>query len=1020
MIAIWLLKHRMSLLFLLALLTLGGLFTAFKLPVLLFPNIDFPRIEVLVDSGDRPADRMIIEVTQPLEETLRSIPGVKNVRSDTTRGSTELSINFDWNTNMVIALLQVQAAINQLYSSLPLGTTFSARRMDPIVFPVYGLSLTSKTRSLVSLRDFAYFQLRPYLSVVPGVSHVELQGGQEAEFQVLIDPAKLRAANITLVDVINALNQHNKITAVGRIEDNYHLYLILSDARLRTIDDLKQIILRKSTNGIIDLDDVSQVVESTVPHWTKVRANGQDAVLINVFQQPGANTVSIVDNIKNTLSNFKSKIPNDIQISSWYDQSQLIRAAAISVKDAIVIGVMLAIAILILFLRNIKMTIIVAIILPCVLVTAILLLYFFHMGFNIMTLGGMAAAVGLIIDDGVVMLEHIMRRLSEGHTGETTHGPVMSAAMQMSRPLIGSSLATVIIFLPLAFMGGIVGGFFIALAITMAASLIISFFYVFLIIPLLGEFLLKITDAKHLEKPGLIFKEFHLYYQQLMNIFLEKKQWIILTLMISSLIGFLCYKSLGSGFMPTMDEGGFVLDYIAPPGTSLTETDRLLQQVEQIITQIPEVESYSRRTGLQLSGGITEANTGDFFIQLKKSPRREIHSIMAEVRDKINLLVPGLKIETAQLMEDMIGDLTAVPQPIEIKIFGDNQLVLQQTAKQIAKLVAKIKGVVEIKDGIVVAGDAIEIRIDPVKAALFNLDPQTIINQISTQLMGAVVSKIQLNQKMVGVRVWSPEVLRDQIQKLSNLPLQTADAHYISLQSVAKINFQYGQAQITRENLKMMVAVTGRIEGRDMGSTMRDIKQVIDKVSLPPNTYIQYGGLYQEQQKSSRQMLIVFFGAVLLISVLLLFLYENFQILISILITALLSLMGVFLGLLITHTELNLSSMMGMTMIIGIVTEMSIFYFSELNSYTQPTKENIIVSGIMRMRPILMTTIIAMLALLPLALGIGGSSMQQPLAIAIISGLIFGLPFVLILMPAIYSQINQFNWSQVQKLFLSR
>jgi CzcA family heavy metal efflux pump len=1010
MIGAWLQKHRLSLLFLLLLLTLGGIFTALKLPVLLFPEIQFPRILVTIDSGDRPVDRMIIEVTRPLEQALRAVPGVQNIRSTSSRGSAEISVNFSWNSDMIIALLQVQSAINQALINLPVGTTFDAKRMDPIVFPILGLSLTSNNRNLVSLRDFAYYQLRPLLSVVPGVARLEVLGGQNAEFQVLIEPAKLQAANVTLNEVISALTANNVVTAVGRIEDHYRLYLALSDTRFQTIDDIKHTVLGHSNNGVIDLDDVAKIVDGTVPQWTRVTANGQDAVLLNIMQQPGANTVSIARDIKKQLVRFQNQTPKDIQIKTYYDQSQLVTAAAKTVRDAIIIGAFLAIIVLLLFLRNLRMTLIVAVILPCVLITTVLLLHLLHMSFNIMTLGGMAAAVGLIIDDGVVMLEHIMRRLSEGHQGESTHGQVINASMQMLQPLAGSSLATIIIFLPLAFLEGVAGGFFKALAITMASSLLISFFFVFLVVPLLGDIFLKRTDAEHLESSGPILKKLHYHYQSVMHFFLDKSVWIIASVIIIILSGCFAYTQVGSGFMPSMDEGGFILDYIAPPGTSLTETDRLLRQVEKIIMNVPEVDSYSRRTGLQLGGGLTEANTGDFFIHLKNPPRRDIHLIMADLRDKISMQVPGLRIETAQLMEDMIGDLTAVPQPIEIKIFGDDHNILQHAAMQVAKLLRSIPGVVEIKDGIVISGDAINIQVDRVKAALLSLDPESVTKQIQAQLMGTVVSQVQMGEKVIGIRVWSPEALRSQIQDLNLLPLRTVDGHYVSLQRVATISIQQGQAQVTRENLKPMLAVTARIEGRDMGSTMNEIKQNMNKISLLPGVYIQYGGLYQEQQQSFYQMVIVFMSAVLLVTVLLLYLYENILIVLSILFTTLLSLSGVFIGLWLTGTELNISSMMGMTMIIGIVTEIAIFYFAELNSHSQHTKKTLITSGIMRMRPILMTSIIAILALSPLALGIGiGASMQQPLAIAIIFGLIFAVPFVLLLMPALYLLLIKIN-----------
>ena len=498
------------------------------------------------------------------------------------------------------------------------------------------------------------------------------------------------------------------------------------------------------------------------------------------------------------------------------------------------------------------------------------------------------------------------------------------------------------------------------------------------------------------------------HYGVAIQFFLQKTMWLVIAITLVVVVGGIAYSQVGSGFMPHMDEGGFILDYAAKPGTSLTETDRILRQVEQLIVAIPEVDSYSRRTGLQLGGGLTETNTGDFFIHLKKLPRRRIDVIMTELRNKIQMQVPGLQIQTAQLMEDLIGDLTAVPQPIEIKIFGDNPLVLQQTAKKTAELLKSVPGVVEIFDGTIISGDALKITVDKVKTALLNLDPDIVTKQIQGQLAGNVVSQIQMGEKVIGIRVWTGENLHDHIQSLQRLPIQISSNRYVSLGHIASINIQQGEAEVTRENLKTMVAVTARIDNRDIGSTMRDVRTAMQKLTLPGGIYIQYGGLYQEQQKSFYDLLAVFVGAVLLIMVLLLFLYNDFKVTFSILITVLLSLSGVFFGLWLTATELNVSSLMGMTMILGIVTEIAIFYFAELKSNAQYNINELSEAGIMRMRPILMTSIITILALLPLALGIGvGAAMQQPLAIAIIFGLILGVPLVLFVMPALYWSISK-------------
>lgn len=1004
MIGNWLQHHRRSLLLITVLLALGGGFATFGLPVALFPDIQFPRIIVNVEAGDRPVDRMVLEVTQPLEQALRGVPDVQNIRSTSSRGSAEISVNFAWGVDMITALLQAESAVNKMLPTLPPGTRFSAKRLNPTVFPVLGLALTSKTRDLVSLRDFAYFQVQRDLTTVPGIARVETLGGRQEEYEVQVDPARLQALGIPINDVVIALSASNVVTSVGRLEDRYRLYLVLSSAPLLSLSDIRRTILRSGGNGIVTLDDVADVRRGTIPQWTTVTANGTDAVLVNVFQQPAANSVAIVKEVRARLAALK--VPADIQIKPYYDQSELVVASEKSVRDAIVIGAVFAALVLFLFLWDWRVTLIIALMLPVVLAATVLLLKLLNMSFNIMTLGGMAAAVGLVVDDGVVMLEHITRRLKENPASQDRSGSVLKAAMEMARPLLGSSLATTVIFLPLAFLGGVSGGFFKALALTMASSLFISFFVAVFAVPLMGEFLLANAQPKERRQRLLHWAGRH--YEATMTRFLKRPLWVAPLIVLLGAAGYFAYTHVGSGFLPRTDEGGFILDYKAPSGTSLTETDRLLRQVEGIIATTPEVDSYSRRTGLQLGGGLTEANSGDFFIHLTPKRSRGIDAVMASVREQVQQQVPGLQIETSQLVEDLIGDLTAVPQPIEVKIFSNDPKTLRDLPAKVAQEVAKVRGVVGVKSGIVIAGDAIDIEIDRVKAALEGLDPQAITTQLHDQLGGNVASQIPSKEKIIGVRIRVPDGLRERILQLQDLLLRAPDGHTLPLKRVAQIRIAVGQPQVTRENARTMVAVTARIQGRSLGTTMVDVKSALAKLQLPAGVQLEYGGLYREQQKSSHDLTVVFASAVMLVAVLLLFVYERFAVVVSILVTALLTLTGVFAGLWITGSERNISAMMGMTMIIGMVTEIAMFYFAELDVAERPDAKALIAAGVDRMRAILMSAIIAILALMPLALSLGaGSGMLKPLAIAIISGLVVAVPLVLLLMPAIYAALSR-------------
>jgi CzcA family heavy metal efflux pump len=1001
-LAEWAATHRRSILFLLAIASIGGALSALDVPVALFPSVSFPRIAIAIDAGDRPALQMVTQVTRPIEEAVKSVPGLREVRSTTSRGSAEASLSFDWSTDMRRATLETQAEIARVLPALPPGTTFDVRRMDPFVFPVIAYSLTSESLSLTRLREIAQYELLPLLSSIDGVARAEVLGGSAREIAVDVDPVRLVAHGITADDVVKALANVNVLSVVGRTEDRHKLLLALADAKLTTLDDVRSIIVRGSPNGAVRLQSVADVHDATAPNWTAVTADGRPAVILQVKQQPNGNSVEISNQVDAALRAYAPKLPPSVRLSNWYDQSELVSGAARSVLEAASIGVLLAGGVLFAFMRSLRITVITLIYVPAVLATTVLLLRVLDMSFNIMTLGGMAAAIGLVIDDAIVMIEQIERRL----VGDTANkfAQIRAAATEFLRPLTGSSAATVVIFLPLAFLSGVTGTFFKALSLTLASALVVSFLAAAFVVPLLADTLIHARRAD--AGPSRVAS----WYRRTFSHITQRPFWPVAMIAALLLAGGVAYTGVGSGFMPRMDEGGFVFDYIAPPGTSLTDTNAMLQRVEAILRSIPEVRTYSRRTGLQLGGGLTEANTGDIFVRLQPPPRRDVESIMAEVRRRVADAVPGLEVETAQLMEDLIGDLTAVPQPIEIKIFGDDAAVLRSTAEHVAAAIATVPGVTEIKSGVVLAGDAIDIRIDPLRAAVEGLDPARVADQVKTLLAGSVATQVQRDERAIDVRVRLPAAIRTTTNDLAEFRLATPSGATIPLHRIADLELLTGQPQITRDDLKPMVAVTARIEDRDLGSTVADVKALLARSDLfPRQTYYELGGLYAQQQIAFAGLLRVLVAAFALVFLLLLFMYERFTVAITIIAMPLLALSAVFVGLWATGIELNISAMMGMTMVVGIVTEIAIFYFCEYESLRRdgmPHEVALVEAGVNRMRPIAMTTIAAILALLPLALALGqGSQMQQPLAIAIISGLVVQMPLVLLLMPMAYARL---------------
>jgi CzcA family heavy metal efflux pump len=992
----WAQRHRKSLLLAVFGLGASGLVSVLALPVSLFPQTAFPRVVVTADAGSRSVDRMEVEVTVPMEEAVRSVPGVRRVRSSTSRGSCEISVDFAWGTDMVSATLQVEAALNQARAVLPAATRFNVRRMDPTVFPVLGYTLTSQTRSSTELRELALYQLRPVLQTVQGVARVGVLGGGTREYQVIVDRDRLLAQGLDLDQVRAALASANDVLGVGRTEDLGHLYLVLGNTELSEPDAIAQAVVGVTGGGVVRVADVAEVQVAKRPQWIRVRADGMPAVIFQVYQQPDGDTTQIARSIGQRLRELQDRLPSDVHVATWYDQSELIIASATSVAHSLVVGVVLAFFVLLIFLRDFRVSMVTIVCVPVTLAVTALVLELADQTLNIMTLGGMAAAVGLVIDDALVMVEHLVRRLPRLQGSLARR--IALGSREFIRPLAGSSMVTIIIFAPMAFVGGVSGAFFKPLALTLAVCLTISFLVALLAVPLLTQLLIAEHEGHSAERT-----RGQLAYGRLLAWVLPRP-WLMLAVLGPVLaLGVVGYQRTGRGFMPQVDEGGFVLDYVVPAGTSLTETDRRLREIARVLAGVPEVRTYSRRTGLSLSGGLREANEGDFFVRLVPPPRAPLEDVMERVRGQIEARVPGVEIEMALLMEDLIGDLTATPQPIEVKIFGDDYRALLDAGPRVAKAIEGVPGVVDVKSGVVLAGDAWEVAVDRDAAAIEGVSAAEVSRQLSLVLQGAVATSVQDGPRIVDVRVWTPHAQRTRLDALERMRLRAPDGHLFPLARVASVRASEGQAQVTREDMKRMVAVSGRIAGRDMGSVIHDVEAALAKPDLlPSHAYYRLGGLYEEQQRAVRSMSLAFGAALVLVFVVLLYLTERFRVALVTLVPAVGAAAGAFTGLWLTGIELNITAMMGLIMVVGIVTEVSVFFvFEATASRAGSAAESLVAAGMERVRPIIMTSLVASLALFPIAFGVGeGAAMLRPMAVAIIAGLAVKLPLALLVLPS--------------------
>ena len=999
-------RHARALLFTILVFTVAGVALMMNMPVSLFPDVTFPRIVILADNGEEPAERMMVEVTKPLEEVASSLPDVRVVRSVTSRGSTEISVGLRWGSDVQQTLQLLQGRIANIRSSLPSAVQIQTEQMRVTVFPILGYSLTSDTLDPVELRDIALYQIRPALLRVPGVASVEITGGDIREFLVDVSPEKLARYHLEIDKVTAAIRNSNLVASTGLIDNNHQLYISLVSGLLKTTDDIRSVVIASPGGIPVRIEDVATVRPSVADKLIRTTAHGKDAVLINIIKQPIGSTVEIGRDVQAEVS--RLRLPPGIHFENFYDQGDFIRSSILATRDSIIIGILLAMLVLFVVLRSWRTTLVIMLVVPATLAATFGCLYAAGKSINIMTLGGVAAAVGLIIDDSIVIIEHIFTQFSKSETGIA--GGFVSAANRSIRELmpaiLGSTASTIVIHIPLAFLGGVTGAFFASLSVTMVFAMSISFLFSISLAPLLASRFLRQTDidteVAREQRPS----RFAGAYRRLLEKLLRFRLAVIpASLLLLGAVWFL-YNHIGTGFMPDMDEGTFVLDYITPPGTSLTETNRMLMQIERILMSTPEVESYSRRTGTQLGFFLTEPNTGDYLVKLRKSRTRGIEDVISEVREKIEESQPAIQIDFGQLMMDVIGDLTNNPSPVEIKIFGEDTGVLQAKAREVKTLIENVPGIVDAFDGIVISGPSFIVHVDPLRASEAGFTADDIRQELETIMRGNTESTIQKGEKLIPIHVRYPEAYRTDIDKIASLMIVNSAGTAVPLRNVATIERTVGQAEIRRERLRQMVAVTARISGRDLGRTVADIQQrLASHLVLPQGMTMEFGGVYQTQQESFLGLLIVAIVAFLLVAIVLMFEFGDLAVPLSILVVNILSLVGVFGALWLAGETFNISSFVGIIMIIGIVAENAIFVMHQVRVFRaqgESLDTALIEAVIVRARPIMMTTLAAVLALLPLALGIGtGAQMQRPLAIAVIGGfsvssllLFFGLPLV--------------------------
>lgn len=1000
-------ENRYAVYLLTAFLTIAGLVAVFQLPSNIYPELNFPRIVVLAHSGDLAPDTMLLTVTRPIEESVSTALGVRRVDSKTIRGNSEIYILFQPDTDMQYALQLIQARVSEAHSSLPPYTELETERITPAVFPVLSLILNGNVPD-ADLHDDAQYILRPLFSRVPGVGIIQVQATDAREVSVIVDPQKMLAHRLSLVDIASELRATNQVTSVGRLSKDYSQYLVLTTGQFVNLDDIRKTVVAVDNGTPIRVSDLAEVRYGVADHQTIITGNGKPAALINISRQIGGNILQLTQQIKDQVANLGSAIPKTLHISVVYDLAEFVSESIGSVRDAILIGALLAALILFAFLRDSRTTLVAATSLPLSVIGTFFFLKLLGGTLNLMTLGGLAIAIGLIIDDAVVIIENIYRHLG---LGESQDVAAERGTQELLGAVVGSTATTLVVFLPLSFLKGVVGEFFSALCLTLGISVLLSLIFALAVIPLLSlRFLSANTHRSH---SANFIEPVNRAYERAVRWSLKRRLVVAGMALASVILGVVLYTHLETGFLPEMDEGGYVLDYRTPAGTSLDETNRILEQVEKRVAAMPETQSFSRRTGAEMGLYATEQNTGDILVKLKPRSQRSrgTEEIMDDMRAQIAANIPGIDVEFTQLLQDMLGDLEGSPEPVEIKLFGNSLDVLEKVADDVGAKLQKIPGIVDFV-GLQKGNPEIVFHVDPALAGRAGLTADQVTQQVSAGLLGVSDTQLRESDRTVDIRVRFPDSFRYNYSNIQQFPILTPTKQIVPLSSLATVEQVNGEAHLQRENQRLMVTLTARLENRDLGSAIRDVQKMTDATSLPAGTTYEIGGQYESQQASFHDLLSVLGLALGAVFVVLVIQFREFRPALIILSAAPLSLLGVFAMLLVTGTALNVSSFMGIILMVGLVVKNGIILFEYVHKLwkeeNMPLGEALVAAGKIRVRPILMTTLATLFGLLPLALGLGsGAELQKPLALAVIGGLLLSTFITLLVMPVLYSLLER-------------
>ncbi len=999
-----------------AIILVLGVVSMTQLPIDLMPGMEIPILAVQTSYSNAGPHEVENLVTRPIEEALGAVTNVSSINSTSSRGSSVVITQFDWGVDMDFASLDVREMIDLVKGMLPDDAG------DPIIFkfdpasqPIIDLVIAGN-RPLHELRHLAESTVKNRLERLDGVASVTVTGGQVREIKVELHPGLMKSFGITVETVSQALRTANMNLPAGNVVDDNLAYLVRTTGEFRTVDEIRNLPIATITGDSVRLADIADVIDGYKDVTHLSRYNGQPSVMLSVQKEASANTLQVAEVVRETISQMNRELTEGLELLIAQDTSLFITESVNNVTSNAVYGAVLAMIVLLIFLRSFRTTLVIGLAIPISIVSTFVLMFFSNTSLNMISLGGLALGVGMLVDNGIVVLENIFRHRE---MGKDAISAAKLGAEEVGTAITASTLTTVSVFLPVVFVSGIAAEIFRDMVLTVSFALLASLLVSLALVPMLASRLLgnvqlidgKIKGNKFQQAIGTVFDRIQLVYGHLVRWVLCHRVVTVGVAIAALIVSLGLLPQVGMEFFPNLDQGGVSVSIQLPRGTQLEETDRLVRQVEEYITTIPEIgvvhSSIGSGGGMGLGGGSSSEHRGTVHAQLVPLDQRQRSSsqIVLELREYVGR-IPGADI-TVRQADMAMGVMGGAP--VHLNLRGDDLEELNYYAEQVQNRISSIPGVVEATNSLEASDTEVRVVVDRGKAASYGVTIGQVASTLRTAVSGLVATQFRTGGQEIDVTIRLAEPWRRSSRDIEAIPVTTPRGT-VPLGELATLQRADSPISINRSEGSRTVSVTGQIVGRDLNSVMRDVNEELTHITLPSDIQIVEGGEIEQMMDAYSQLLLAMFLGVLLVYMVLASQFESLAQPLIIMFTLPMAVIGVVGGLLVYRVTFNVVAFVGIIMLAGIVVNNAIVLIDFINQLRERGRsrfEALVEAGEKRLRPIIMTTLTTVFAMMPLALGIGeGSEMQQPIAIVVIGGLLTSTLLTLLIIPVVYTLVD--------------